>query len=188
MFAQALNKGILSIFGWKAEALTPDFEKNVFCVAPHTSNWDFLIGQIGHTAMGRKGNFVIKKEWMRGPIGWLLAKLGGIPVDRSKASRFTDQMADEFAKRKRFNLAFTPEGTRKANPKWKKGFYHVALKANVPIVLVKIDYAKKVVSLFEVFEPTGDEHADLFSIQKRFVGVTARHPEQFVLPDNVVNP
>jgi len=182
MFAQGLCKGILKIIGWKWETSVPEMDKCVICVAPHTSNWDFIMGKLAYTALGRPSNFVIKQEWLKGPIGKLLIKLGGIGVDRSKPSQFTDQMAELYKTRKQFNLAITPEGTRKANPKWKKGFYHIAMKAQVPIALVKIDYAKKEMLLFDVFHPTGDEQADIFAIQQKYVGVTAKHPENFVLP------
>ena len=157
-------------------------DKCVICVAPHTSNWDFIMGKLGYTALGRNANFVIKQEWLKGPAGGLLTKLGGIGVDRSKPSQFTDQMAELYRTRTKFNLAITPEGTRKANPKWKKGFYHIAMKAQVPIALVKIDYAKKEMILFDVFTPTGDEQADIFAIQQKYAGVTAKYPEKFVLP------
>lgn len=182
MFAQGLCKGILKLFGWKWVTSIPDMDKCVICVAPHTSNWDFIMGKLAYTAMGRNANFVIKQEWLNGPVGGLLTKLGGIGVDRSKPSQFTDQMAELYRTRTKFNLAITPEGTRKANPKWKKGFYHIAMKAHVPIALVKIDYAKKEMTLFEIFTPTGDEQADIFAIQQKYVGVTAKHPEKFVLP------
>ena len=75
---------------------------------------------------------------------WNLFKaVGGIPVDRSRKTSLVDQMVHKFAEYKKFNLAITPEGTRKANPNWKKGFYFIALKAQVPIVLIGIDYSKK---------------------------------------------
>jgi 1-acyl-sn-glycerol-3-phosphate acyltransferase len=182
MFGQGLCKGILRLFGWKWETTIPDLDKCVICVAPHTSNWDFIMGKLAYTALGRNANFVIKKEWLKGPVGGLLVKLGGIGVDRSKPSLFTDQMAELYRTRTKFNLAITPEGTRKPNPKWKKGFYHIAIKAKVPIALVKIDYAKKEMALFDIFEPTGDEQADIFAIQQKYVGVTAKHPENFVIP------
>jgi len=180
---QKLAKLILKLLGWTCVANVPDFKKSILVVAPHTSNLDFLMGELGYTSIGRKANFVIKKEWMKGPIGWLLLKLGGIPVDRKKASRFTDQIADLYNSRDVFNMAITPEGTRKRNPKWKKGFYHIAIKANVPIVLVKIDYAKKEMSLFEVFQPTGDEAADIRAVQEKFRGTGAKHPENFSTGD-----
>jgi len=178
---QKLSQLILRLLGWTYEAKTPDFNKCVLVVAPHTSNWDFIMGKLGYLAMGRNANFVIKRDWMFWPIGILFTKLGGIPVDRNKASRFTDQITDEFLKRDIFNIAITPEGTRKRNPRWKRGFYVISQKAKVPIVLVKIDYAKKNMSLFEVFYPTGDEHADIEAIKQKFKGVTAKHPENFAI-------
>jgi 1-acyl-sn-glycerol-3-phosphate acyltransferase len=183
MFGQRLCKGLLRLFGWKWEALAPDYDKCVLVVAPHTSNWDFIMGKLGYTALGRNANFVIKQEWMKGPLGWFFDKLGGIGVDRSKPSHFTDQMAEIYRTRKRFNIAITPEGTRKPNPKWKKGFYHIAIKAGVPIVLVKIDYKKKLMSLFGVFEPTGNESADIFAIQQLYKEVTPKNPANFILPE-----
>ena len=182
MFGQGLCKGILRLFGWKWDAKVPNLDKCIVCVAPHTSNWDFIMGKLGYTALGRNANFVIKQEWMKGFPGWVLAKLGGIGVDRGKPSSFTDHMAELYRTREKFNLAITPEGTRKPNPKWKKGFYHIAMKANVPINLVRIDYKKKEMCVFDVFVPTGDEQADIFAIQQKYVGVTACHPENFVLP------
>ena len=48
----------------------------------------------------------------------------------------------EFSKRDSFHLAITPEGTRSLAPKWKMGFYHIAVTANVPIQLAYLDYKK----------------------------------------------
>jgi 1-acyl-sn-glycerol-3-phosphate acyltransferase len=183
MIAQRLCQLTLKIFGWKCEALVPNLDKCILLVAPHTSNWDFVVGKFCYTALGRNSNFVIKNEWMKGPIGALMKKLGGIGVDRSRAQHFTDAIAEQYRVRNQFNLAITPEGTRKANPKWKKGFYHIALKAEVPIVLVKMDYKLKTVCLFHTFAPTGNEQADIWAIQQMYIGVTAKHPKQFVLPD-----
>lgn len=174
---------ILNLMGWKYEALTPMFDKCVLVIAPHTSNWDFLMGELGYTAMGRSANFVIKKEWTTGLLGPIIKKLGGIGVDRSKANRFTDQIADLYKTREKFSLAITPEGTRKRNSKWKKGFYHIAIKAQVPIVLVVIDYKKKYMALFDVFTPTGDEQADIRAIQQKYKDATGKNPDQFSIGD-----
>ncbi|HEY5500006.1 MAG TPA: 1-acyl-sn-glycerol-3-phosphate acyltransferase [Bacteroidales bacterium] len=179
MILRKLAQIALKLLGWKCEALTPDFDKCVLLVAPHTSNWDFLMGKLGYAAIGRNANFVIKNEWMKGPLGFIFKILGGIGVDRSKASRFTDVIAEIYQTRDKFSLAITPEGTRKINPKWKKGFYHIALKAQVPIVLVVLDYKKKYMALFDVFYPTGDEHADIKAIQQKYKGATGKYPEQF---------
>lgn len=176
---QSFARFLLKLIGWKFEIKTPNFKKSIIVVAPHTSNWDFIIGEIGYAAMGRTANFVIKKEWMFWPLGILFKKLGGIPVDRKRAGNFTDKIAEIYNKSEVFNLAITPEGTRKRVTRWKKGFYIIAQKANIPIVLTKMDYEKKEISMFEVFTPTGDLNADMETIKMKFQGVTAKHPENF---------
>ena len=90
-------------------------------------------------------------------------------------------MAEEYAKRKNFQLAITPEATRKLNTEWKKGFYFIAQAANVPIVIVSIDYAKKEVEFKAVLNPTGDVDADIEEIKLYYKDVTAKHPEHFSL-------
>ena len=77
------------------------------------------------------------------PLGLFFKAVGGIPVDRSRKTSLVDQMVKHFNECKKFHLAITPEGTRKANPNWKKGFYYIALKAQIPIVLIGIDYSKR---------------------------------------------
>ena len=95
----------------------------------------------------------MKKDWCFFPLGILFKAVGGIPVDRSRKTSLVDQMVQHFAKCKKFHLAITPEGTRKANPNWKKGFYFIALKAQVPIVMIGIDYTTKTISATKAIMP-----------------------------------
>jgi len=170
---------IFKITGWKAVVTVDEPLKSVICVAPHTSNWDFIIGKLFYWSLGRKSNFLMKKSWFFFPFGILLRNTGGIPVDRSKRRSVTEQMTEEFNKRETFHLAITPEGTRKLMEKWKMGFYHIAVDANVPIQLAYIDYAKKEMGITGLLYPTGDEDADLKKIQSFYKDKTARHPEKF---------
>ena len=176
---QNLSQWLFNMAGWKAVITVEEPKKSVICVAPHTSNWDFLIGKFFYWSLKRKSGFLMKKSWFFFPLGILLKSMDGIPVDRSKRTSVTDQVAEEFNKRETFHVAITPEGTRKLAKKWKMGFYHIALKANVPIQLAYIDYAKKEMGITGIFYPTGDEKADLAQIQAFYKGVTARHPEKF---------
>lgn len=178
---QKLSRFILKICGWKLLVNLPEPQKSVICVAPHTSNWDFPIGKLSYWALGRQASFLIKKSWFFFPMGYLFDAMGGIPVDRSKRTSVTQQMTDEFDKRERFHLAVTPEGTRSLVENWKMGFYHIALKANVPIQLAYIDYKKKEMGIFELFYPTGDETADLIKIQSFYKNVNAKFPDKFNL-------
>lgn len=174
-------KFIIKLIGWKIVVRTNLPDKSVICVAPHTSNWDLLLGLIVYKSMGRKASFLIKKDWFFFPMNLLFRAVGGIPVDRSKKTSLTEQMAEEYSKRDRFELAITPEATRKLNTEWKKGFYFIAQAAAVPIVVTTIDYAKKEVDFKAVFHPTGDVDADIEEIKSYYKDVTAKHPEYFSL-------
>lgn len=52
---RSFSRFLLRLFGWKVVATVPDFPKSVICVAPHTSNWDFILGKLAYTALGRQG-------------------------------------------------------------------------------------------------------------------------------------
>ncbi|MDO4163195.1 MAG: 1-acyl-sn-glycerol-3-phosphate acyltransferase [Bacteroides sp.] len=169
------------LMGWKAQVTVPDYDKCIICVAPHTSNCDLLIGKLFYGAMGRKSCFMMKKEWFFFPLGIFFRAIGGIPVDRKRKCSLVDQMAERFAASTRFQLAITPEGTRKANPDWKKGFYYIALKAQVPIVLAGVDYPSKSISLTRVIQPSGDIDKDMREIKLHFKAFRGRHPENFTI-------
>lgn len=178
---QKISQFILKLFGWKLNVQAEEPLKSVICVAPHTSNWDFPIGKLSYVALGREASFLMKKSWFFFPMGYLFAAMGGVPVDRSKKNSITDLMADEFEKRTYFHLAITPEGTRSLVENWKMGFYHIAIKAKVPIQIAYIDYQKKEMGIKDIFYPTGDEKADLDKIQAYYMDVRACFPEKFNL-------
>lgn len=176
---QKISQWILKTAGWKIKFVTEEVPQSVICVAPHTSNWDFIIGKLTYWAIARETSFLMKKSWFFFPLGNLLRAIGGIPVDRSRRTSVTQQMADQFKKGKPLHIGITPEGTRSKVTKWKMGFYHIAVKANIPIELAYIDYGKKEMGIMEVFYPTGDEKADVEYIRKRYNDVEARFPEKF---------
>jgi 1-acyl-sn-glycerol-3-phosphate acyltransferase len=177
------SQWIFRIMGWKSVVTVEEPPKSVICVAPHTSNWDFVIGKLFYWSLNRKSGFLMKKSWFFFPMGNILRRMDGIPVDRSKRTSVTDQVAAEFNKREKFHVAITPEGTRKSVKKWKMGFYQIALKANVPIQLAYIDYAKKEMGITAIIVPSGDEKADLAKIQAFYNDINARHPERFYKND-----
>lgn len=181
---QKFSKWLFHLFGWKTLVTLPEPKKSVICVAPHTSNWDFLIGKLGYLSLGRKSSFLIKKSWFFFPFNYLFTALGGIPIDRSKRTSVTTQMVEEFKRRESFQLAITPEGTRGLVDKWKMGFYHIAVSAEVPIQIAYFDYSKKEMGIKDIFYPTGDEVADLEKIQSYYKDITARFPEKFHLTQN----
>ena len=168
---------ILSLFGWKIDKTPPKVSKCVVCMGPHTSNWDFIIGRITFSYYGVNTKFLIKKEMFRPPFGWFMRKLGGIPVDRKKKNNMTQIAVEEFSKNDNMFLVFTPEGTRKYNSHWKRGFYYIAQEANVPIYVAYIDYKNKTGGWDSLFEPTGDAEADIRHLKKVLSKYTGRVPE-----------
>lgn len=159
----------------------PHHDKCIICVAPHTSNWDFIIAELYYHAIGRKAGFLMKKEWFFWPLGPIFRKMGGIPVWRSKHTSMTDNLAAEAQKRDTFGLCITPEGTRSLNPDWKKGFYFIALKAGIPIHLYALDYEKKLIQCTKVIEPSGDVEKDMREIKLYFKDFKGKKPEKFTV-------
>ncbi len=165
--------------GWTKEVTVSHPNKFIICLAPHTSNWDFVIGQLYMRAEGMRINFLMKREWFRWPLGILFRWIGGIPVFRSKHTSMTDNLAQTARERADFRLCITPEGTRKPVSDWKKGFYFIALKANLPILLYGVDYEKKKIVATECFIPTGNLEEDMKHIKEYFKAFKGKKPENF---------
>jgi 1-acyl-sn-glycerol-3-phosphate acyltransferase len=154
--------------GWKIGPLVEDVPKCVICAAPHTSNWDLIIGELFYTSIGRRARFLIKKEWFFFPFNLIFKAIGGIPVDRSKRASVTDQVAEMFETTDKLQVAITPEGTRKHVEEWKKGFYYIAIKANVPILMAYVDMKNKEIGFKGTFIPTGDADGDIAKIKSYY--------------------
>lgn len=169
------------LMGWKVELCMPLPEKYIIALAPHTSNYDFVMGQLFSRAEGIRCQFLMKKEWFRGPLGKYFRRLGGIPVERSRHTSLTDQLASIATASEHFNLCITPEGTRKATREWKRGFYYIALKAHLPILLFGLDYATKRIVFDKVIVPTGDVEAQMAEIKDYFKAFQGKHPENFMI-------
>ncbi|MEA4919078.1 1-acyl-sn-glycerol-3-phosphate acyltransferase [Proteiniphilum sp.] len=170
-----------NILGWRIKGEFPVLSKCVIAVAPHTSNWDFLIAKLAYASIGRTANFLIKAEWFIFPFNLFFKSIGGIPVTREKNSSLTDTLAVEFDRRDQMQLAITPEGTRKPVKEWKKGFYYIAFKAGIPILLVGLDYGKKEAISLGVIHPSGDFEKDIEEIKSRYRNIQAKKPENFLL-------
>lgn len=173
---------ILEWRGWKLDINPGIPAKCVICVAPHTSNWDFPIGYAAYRAIGRRANFLMKKFWFFFPMGILMRKLGGIPVDtKHRGGELTKHIIQRFRRSQYLNLAVTPEGTRKATDRWRTGFLHIARGADVPIYLGVLDYATKKITIQDSYKPTGNVEKDMRHIKKyysRFPNA-GKHKEKF---------
>ena len=167
--------------GYRKEITVDHPQKYIICLAPHTSNWDFFFGQLYMRAEGMRCSYLMKKEWFFWPLGVIFRKTGGIPVYRQKHLSMTDVLSQAASDAEEFRLTITPEGTRKLNPDWKKGFYFIAHKAGIPILLYSLDYEKKLIRCTKSIVPTGDVEADMRDIKLYFKDVKGKYPEKFTI-------
>jgi 1-acyl-sn-glycerol-3-phosphate acyltransferase len=182
---QLLAWWIFSIRGWKIEGRFPfELNKTILVVAPHTHYLDFFLGLAIRKKMHMEFvRFLGKKELFWGVFGLILRKLGGFPVERGKNLNQVDQVVQLYNERESFHIALSPEGTRKKVTRLKSGFYHISKKANVPIVLVGLDFGNRKILFGEPFYTTDDETADKRKIVAFFKGLTGFVPEYSITED-----
>lgn len=179
---------VFHLSGWKyVNRIPEDIKSYVFIGAPHTSNHDILPTMVISHKLKGNVRFVIKNQWLKFPMGILFRHLGAIGVDREKihsgaTKNTTELIASLFSQIPELVLMIAPEGTRKPTRRWKSGFYHIALKAGVPIVLGYVDYQKKETGLGKVIYPTEYE-TDMRTIVDFYKNIHGKNPENFLLPD-----
>lgn len=171
-------KFLMRRLGWRVEGTLPDIPKFVLIGAPHTSNWDFVLFLGLMFYLRANVHFMGKAELFRWPIGWFFRYCGGIAVERKKSTGLVDQMVKASNESEKFILTIAPEGTRHQVVEWKRGFYHIAKTAGIPIVMAVVDGRHKTVRIGQVFHPTDDIEADIKSIQEVFAGVVGIHPRR----------
>ena len=167
------------ILGWKATGFN-DFhrvKKAVIIAVPHTSWHDFYIGVLLRSVLGIQANFVGKKALFNPFTGWIFRSLGGAPVVRKANEKQVDAIARLFNEKDEFRMAIAPEGTRKKVDTWKTGFYYIAKKANVPILMFTLDFKNKENRFSEPLYPTDDLEADFQFMRAFYDGVEGKVPE-----------
>jgi len=168
----------IALTGWKTIGRYPsEIKKGVLIIAPHTSGWDFLTAVAFRSKERLKAKYLAKKELFRFPFGIVFKWLGGYPVDRGKARNLVDATVNIFNSKDQFIIGITPEGTRRKVKKLKTGFYHIAKKAGVPILMVAFDYEKKAVIYAEPLYPTDDQKTDFKVIYDFYKDVKGKNPE-----------
>ena len=173
---RVLSKFILNkIIGWRVIGYLPKNEKYIIAVVPHSSYFDLIIAVLIRTYSGLKIKFIGKKELFNPITSYLFKFLGGIPVDRTKKSNIVDEVVELFELNKIKILAIAPEGTRKRVEKWKTGFYYIALKAKLPILMVSFDYIRKEVNINNKFYLSGDIDKDFIELKKKVNDVLVRN-------------
>ncbi len=172
---------ILKLFGWSVSVSTPDYPKCIICVAPHTSNWDFIIGKLAYASTGRKTGFLMKESWFFWPLGPIFRAIGGVAVPRGRkhGPSLTETLIEKYRNSRRLVLAITPEGTRSRTCQWHTGFLRIAFEAKVPVVLAVIDFEKKTAMMEQTFEPSGNIDADMAAIKQYYRPFKGRYPDKF---------
>lgn len=183
-----IGKLILQIAGYKIIDTTPkgvkNYQKAVMIAAPHTSNWDYVYTMAALYALEVPIKYLGKASLFKFPLGILITKLGGIPVRREQKNNMVNDMAKMIVDATEQMILIIPaEGTRSFSREWKSGFYHISNTAKVPIILGFLDFGKKEVGFIDEFNPTGDYETDLKTIQKKYIGITPKHPELYSLKD-----
>jgi len=167
------------LVGWRVDGKLPDLPKFIMIGAPHTSNWDFVLFLGVIFTLKAEARFMGKAELFVFPIGWLFRYFGGYPVDRKKSTGLVGQMVEAVKAEDNFILTIAPEGTRHYVSDWKRGFYHIAKGAGVPIVMAQVDGKGKTVRILkEPFYPTDDIEADMEAIKGKFEGVLGINPRR----------
>jgi len=177
--SRSFGRFVLRLFRWDIVGEYPDTNRVVIVVAPHTSNWDFVIGLACKFAMGFRAHWLGKHSIFMWPFKGLLIGLGGIPVIRHAASDMVSQVAERFKTGRPLMLAIAPEGTRKKTEKLKTGFIRIAIEAEVPIWFLALDYGKRQMILGDVYHPTGDIEKDELFVRNYYAQFKGRYPEQY---------
>jgi 1-acyl-sn-glycerol-3-phosphate acyltransferase len=180
---------ILKMLGWRLDFEGFPARQGVAIVYPHTSNWDFPIGMLAKWALGVPARFWGKDSLFKLPVlGAWMRWVGGIPIDRSSSRGVVGQMVHVFEQHKQNDqllwLGLAPEGTRSFTPGWRSGFYQLALGAQVPLALVKLDWGQRRFSVVDFYDLTGQVERDYAHMAQVFEGVKGFHEHQMgpILP------
>jgi len=174
-----LGKTYMWLSGWRMKSKAPDAQRFVMIAAPHTSNWDLPAMLAMAWILGLRLHWLGKKQLFRWPLGWFMRAVGGVSIDRSAPQGTVAQVAQAFRDQSEFVLAIPAEGTRGRADRWKSGFYHIAKRAEVPIVLGRLDWNDHVATLSDPIWPSDDVRADMDKIRAYYDGVGAKCPENY---------
>lgn len=176
-FSCWFGRTILNVLGWQIKGGLPARKKFVLAVAPHTSNWDFVIGISVMLALNLRIKFMGKKNIFIWPFRNILTRLGGIPIDRKYKQGVVAQMVEQFNSQEQLILALAPEGTRSKTVEWKSGFLRIAHQASVPVIPVSLDYSKKEVCFHNEVNIEEDIDSELKRFKQLFDGVCAKNQQ-----------
>ncbi len=178
---KTISGKVLERLGWNITGEFPKIKKSIIIFAPHTAHIDALYGKLGITELGIKYKFLSKKELFFFPMNLLMKKFGSIAVRGVKNQNAIYQVAEMLNNSDELHIVISPEGWIKKVSDWNKGFYYMAVKAQVPIIVASLDYKEKEMGVQGVIYDIGDYDSVIEQINGMYKGVSGKHPEQFVL-------
>ena len=173
---------LVQLCGWHFDPINvkerPEVLHCVVAVAPHTSIADFFVGPAMLFKAGAKPRIFIKKEFFNIFTNWFMHRVGAVAVDRGNRHNNLVEKAVEVLKREQDAcIVITPEGTRKAVKRLHRGFYEIAMRAEVPIVLGYMDFKTKTMGYGPTIYPSGDFDADVEQMLAFFKPIHAKNPK-----------
>jgi len=175
---RSIARTLLKMSGWRVEGSRPDIDRYVLIAAPHTSNWDFIWLLVMAMSLDMKVSWLGKHTLFKGPAGYFMRKLGGIPVVRDSGGGYVQRVAESFDAATELALVIPAEGTRGRVANWRSGFYHIARAADVPIVLSFLDFACRCGGIGPRIVLSDNLSSDMDKIRDFYTGVSGRHPER----------
>jgi 1-acyl-sn-glycerol-3-phosphate acyltransferase len=175
---KAIPKYILTgVLGWKIKGEFPGIKKSVIIFAPHTSYWDGIYGKLYLMQLDISYKFLSKKEFFKFPLKYFFILYGSIPVYKNK--EYIDYVAGLFNNNKELHIVLSPEGQLAKNTRWKRGYFYMAKKANVPIVVSYLDYKKKEIGIKGVIYNLANIGAVKKEVAELYSDVSAKYPGNF---------
>ena len=180
MLRQRIARGITRLKGYRMVGEVPP--TGILVGAPHTSNWDFISMLMVMWHEGQHPRVLVKKELFRGPLGWLLKAMGGIPLDRKNPRALVDRLVAEAKSGKPFRLVIAAEGTRSKGEYWKSGFRRIAIDTGLPVSLAFYDPPTKTMGFGPTFHPSDDVVADMDLVREFYADKLGIRPEGATVP------
>jgi len=173
---------LTKVMGWKRGSEPAPADKCIILGVPHTSMWDFIVAYLFYKSYDMATHCMIKEALFVGPLGWILRKMGGIPVNKTNRTAMIRSVITEMENHESFHLAIAPEGTRKPVKKWARGYHLIAKAVGCKVFLCYFDWGTKTVGVGPEFVLTDDAVADTVRLQEEYdkMGLVGKHPELYI--------
>ena len=168
----------LRLLGWKLEGERPTASRFVMVAEPHTAARDLPLMLAVAFAFKVKHHWIGKQELFQGWRKPVMSWLGGLPISRSGSGNEVDRIARHFEGREKIAVGISPGGSRAKSDHWRSGFYWIAVKAEVPILLSFLDFKARRTGVGPLIQPSGDFEKDVAEMRKFYAGMEGKYPDK----------